>query len=144
MGDFQIKKQPKKYDAVIVGSGAGGGMAAYVLAHAGLKSASLKQDLYTIRKKTSHSLKIRGIHHDVGLVPKRGHLETLMQAMVGGNLKVSLTRMLMVHSGIGGDQGCLVGVPTIGEEFRCVSVPKTLKEKVSTDLVMTGQLAMKI
>lgn len=37
MGDFQVKKQSKKYDAVIVGSGAGGGMAAYTLAHAGLK-----------------------------------------------------------------------------------------------------------
>ncbi len=37
MGDLQIKKQSKKYDAVIVGSGAGGGMAAYVLANAGLK-----------------------------------------------------------------------------------------------------------
>jgi choline dehydrogenase-like flavoprotein len=37
MGDFQIKKQPKQYDAVIVGSGAGGGMAAYVLSKAGLK-----------------------------------------------------------------------------------------------------------
>jgi choline dehydrogenase-like flavoprotein len=37
MGQLQIKKQPKQYDAVIVGSGAGGGMATYVLAKAGLK-----------------------------------------------------------------------------------------------------------
>ena len=37
MGDLQIKKQPKKYDAIIVGSGAGGGMAAYILAKEGLK-----------------------------------------------------------------------------------------------------------
>lgn len=37
MGDtLQVKKQSKVYDAVIVGSGAGGGMAAYVLANAGL------------------------------------------------------------------------------------------------------------
>jgi len=37
MGKFEIKIQPKKYDAIIVGSGAGGGMATYVLAKAGLK-----------------------------------------------------------------------------------------------------------
>ncbi len=37
MPGIQIKKKPTKYDAVIVGSGAGGGMAAYVLANAGLK-----------------------------------------------------------------------------------------------------------
>ena len=36
MGELQVKKQSKKYDAVIVGSGAGGGMAAYILANAGL------------------------------------------------------------------------------------------------------------
>ncbi len=42
MGNLQIKKQPKKYDAVIIGSGAGGGMAAYVLSKAGLKVCLLE------------------------------------------------------------------------------------------------------
>ncbi len=37
MADLEIKKKSKQYDAVIVGSGAGGGMAAYTLANAGLK-----------------------------------------------------------------------------------------------------------
>mgnify|MGYP006214145277 CR=1 FL=1 len=42
MSDFQVKVAPKTYDAVIVGSGAGGGMAAYILANQGLKVCLLE------------------------------------------------------------------------------------------------------
>jgi choline dehydrogenase-like flavoprotein len=42
MGDFQIKKQPKQYDVIIVGSGAGGGMAAYALSKEGLNVCLLE------------------------------------------------------------------------------------------------------
>ncbi len=39
---MQVKKSPKNYDAIIIGSGAGGGMAAFMLSRAGLKIALLE------------------------------------------------------------------------------------------------------
>lgn len=57
MGDFQIKKQATNYDVVIVGSGAGGGMAAYVLAKAGVKVCLLEAGPMFDPAKNSTQLK---------------------------------------------------------------------------------------
>jgi len=57
MGDLQIKKSGTIYDAVIVGSGAGGGMAAYVLSHAGLKVLLLEAGPFFDPLKHSAQLK---------------------------------------------------------------------------------------
>src|SRR3546814_10536467 len=42
MISYQIKTNPTVYDAIVVGSGAGGGMTGYVLAHAGLNVLMLE------------------------------------------------------------------------------------------------------
>lgn len=42
MTSFQIKENATSYDAIVVGSGAGGGMTGYVLANAGLNVLMLE------------------------------------------------------------------------------------------------------
>ena len=57
MDELQIKKSSTVYDAVIVGSGAGGGMAGYILAHAGLKVLMLEAGPFFDPAKDSMQMK---------------------------------------------------------------------------------------
>nr|WP_301924056.1 GMC family oxidoreductase [Ferruginibacter sp.] len=56
MGKMQIIKTPEKYDVIIVGSGAGGGMAGYVMANAGIKVLMLEAGPFFDPAKDSKQL----------------------------------------------------------------------------------------
>jgi choline dehydrogenase-like flavoprotein len=143
MGDLQIKKQPKQYDAVIVGSGAGGGMAAYVLSKEGLSVCLVEAgDMYDPQKNITQ-LKNPWDSPRRGASTKFRPFGDFDACYYGWDIE-SLSQKQKVPNGIGGVQECSAEEPTIGEEYRCVLDQKILKEKVSMVWAMIGPSVMKI
>ena len=56
MGDLQLKKSGEVHDVVVIGSGAGGGMTAYILAKAGIKVLMLEAGPFFDPAKDSRQL----------------------------------------------------------------------------------------
>lgn len=143
MGDLQIKKQAKQYDVVIVGSGAGGGMAAYTLAKAGFKICIIEAGYMYDPQKNITQLKHPGILHAAAQVLPCALLVILMPAMVAGAWRVNPIPKKKVPTGYGGGPGCWAEEPITGAGFLCALAQKILKEKVLMAWVMIGPLVTK-
>ena len=79
----QIRKSPKTYDAIIVGSGAGGGMAAYVLTAAGANCLMLEAGGWYDTAKQSKMLQWNYQAPHRGVAPPNT-LRNYFDAAVGG------------------------------------------------------------
>lgn len=68
MGDFQIQETPEVYDVIVVGSGAGGGMAVYELTKAGAKVCLLEAGQYYDPADPEHITQLKWPYES----PRRG------------------------------------------------------------------------
>jgi len=74
------------YDVIIVGSGAGGGMATFQLANAGLRVALVEAvtSMTPLKRNSERSSAFPGNHPGEERAPEDAHLAILMLASVAG------------------------------------------------------------
>ena len=141
--DFNIKEAPNIFDVVIVGSGAGGGMAAYELTKAGAKVCVLEAGQPFDPADPKNITQMKWPYES----PRRGASTTRafgdFDAAYGGwDIEGEpYTRKNGTNlTGLGREWS--VEEPTTGDEFHFVLAQTISKEKVSMALAMTGRLVM--
>jgi choline dehydrogenase-like flavoprotein len=129
MGTLQIKKNPKKYDAVIIGSGAGGGMATYALAKAGLKVCLIEAGPMYDPAKNSNQLQPPWASPRRGKSTKFRPFRRFDGCYWGWSIDGEPYTHVGDTNGNGGVQECWADEQIIGEESRSVSARGISNEK---------------
>ena len=122
------------YDAIIVGSGAGGGMATNQLANAGLKVALVEAgDFYDpADEKQRTQLRFPWESPRRGASTQRRPFGDFNACIGGWELDDEPLQQPRVQSLCGGEPGCSEAEQTIGGEYPSDSVPLTSSERTQT------------
>src|SRR5579863_7027937 len=136
----QVMPSPKVYDAIIVGSGAGGGMAAYVLTKAGAKCLMLEAGSWYDTAKESKMLEWNYNAPHRGASTPQNPSATSTRRSVAGMLTASPTLARRAATSCGGVRACWAAAPTTGAASRCAWGPTTSSRTRGTAKASTGQL----
>ena len=141
MGDMQLKKSGEVHEVVVIGSGAGGGMTAYVLANAGVKVLMLEAGPFFDPKKDSMQLKwpYESLRRGGNATRPMGDFDA---AYGGWEIEGEPYTQNGDQSLTGFVQKCLAGEQITGVAFHCAWVRKILNAKMRMALAMTGQSLM--
>ena len=137
---MQIIENKKQYDVVIVGSGAGGGMATKILAEQGLKVAVVEAGPFFDPANPDQQTQLKWPYES----PRRGAGTTRAfgefdMAYGGWNIEGEPYNQIGDTNLIGSAPGCWGEEPTIGEEFHFALDLEILKEKIEMAWAITGR-----